>query len=154
MKISVSNSNKKFVIDEKVIKRAAAFALGAFGLRNKIDLDIVFLDDGAMRRLNRRYKGADRPTDVLCFELDHGKPGSLSRLGEIFISIDMAVRNSRRFGKMPSEELALYAVHGIAHLAGYDDRTAADSRVMTEKQEDILRQICKREDLLKVLTRR
>jgi probable rRNA maturation factor len=69
------------------------------------------------------------PTDVITFQ--HG---------EIFVSVEMARRNARRFGNSFERELRLYIVHGLLHLHGFDDRTAAGAREMEILQQEILQQ--------------
>ena len=75
-------------------------------------------------------------------------------MGEIFISIDKALANSKIFKTTLEEEFTLYVIHGILHLTGYDDESRTGRVKMEAKQGKILEEICKREDLSKVLTLR
>ncbi|HUF48051.1 MAG TPA: rRNA maturation RNase YbeY [Vicinamibacterales bacterium] len=89
---------------------------------------IALVSDAAMRRLNRQYRGVDRPTDVLAFD---GEPaassgrlrgGGTSRrhLGDIVIARGVAARQARTFGHGPAVEWRILALHGLLHLLGYD----------------------------------
>ena len=80
---------------------------------------LVFGGDTAIRRLNARYRGKDRPTDVLSFP----GPGADQGLGDVIISIPAAERNARRLGRPLGAELEVLALHGFLHLLGYDHET-------------------------------
>ncbi|MCX5668129.1 MAG: rRNA maturation RNase YbeY [Candidatus Omnitrophica bacterium] len=144
--IAVSNLNKKHRIDEKLIKIIVVNILKILKKSSNAKLEIVFLSDRAIKPLNKRYKGTDRATDVLSFDL-----GSC---GQILISSDMALRNSRVFNTLIEKELVLYVIHGILHLYGYDDRKPSDKLRMFRKQDSVLEKLCAKVKLSKVLTRR
>ena len=108
---------------------------------------LAFVDDGAMRELNRRYRHTDRTTDVLSFgdELPHGvrgeeaarrlRPGpdGVVHLGDVVISGAQAARQARRRrGGLPSE-VAFLAAHGTLHLLGFEDSSPAGYREMLAK---------------------
>ena len=80
-----------------------------------------------MRRMNREYLGHDHVTDVITF--DHG---------EIIVCPSVAARNAGIYGNTVGKELSLYVVHGILHLAGYDDHTPRDIQRMREKEQELL----------------
>lgn len=80
---------------------------------------IALVADGEMRRMNRRFRGKDRPTDVLSFP--SGAPRTGPRLlGDIAIGVGVARRQAKRAGHAYGEELRLLALHGLLHLLGYD----------------------------------
>jgi len=83
------------------------------------ELALVFAGDGVLKRLNGRYRGKDRPTDVLSFP----GPGGAEGLGDILISVPAAERNARRLGRTLAQELDVLALHGFLHLLGYDHET-------------------------------
>jgi probable rRNA maturation factor len=91
----------------------------ARGLRVSGELALVFAGDGVLRRLNRVYRGKDRPTDVLSFP----GPGGDQGLGDVLISVPAAERNARRLKRTPAQELDVLALHGFLHLLGYDHET-------------------------------
>jgi probable rRNA maturation factor len=86
-------------------------------------LGIVLVDDATIAKLNSQYHAMSGPTDVLSFDYGEGQ-------GELIISVECAIRQARRFRTTPERELALYVVHGILHLHGYDDQTPNDRRRM------------------------
>ncbi len=105
--------------------------------RPRDGVTLLLAADAAVRRLNRRYRGKDRTTDVLSFpaggDLEPGRP----HLGEIAISMPRAARQARRAGWRLEEEIALLVTHGYLHLLGYDHET--DDGTMRRLEENLLR---------------
>ncbi len=90
-----------------------------------------------MSRLHHQYLRQKSPTDVLTFELEHdGRGRAIS--GEIVICTSVARRQARRLGHSVRRELLLYALHGLLHLSGWDDRTEAAFAAMHAKEDEIL----------------
>ena len=92
----------------------AARSLGVSG-----EVALVLTCDTAVRELNARYRGQDKPTDVLSFP----GPGGPAGLGDIVVSVDTAERNARRLGRTLQRELDVLALHGFLHVLGYDHET-------------------------------
>ena len=100
-------------------------------------LTICMVSDHAMQRLNRGFRGKDRPTDVLSFpakrqrrplpiagnKRQRGGTLPVGFLGDVAISPEMARRNARHHGRSLSKELRILILHGILHLMGYDHET-------------------------------
>jgi probable rRNA maturation factor len=116
------------------LRRAVRAALAGASL-SRAHISLALVDDRTIARLNRRFLGHRGPTDVLSFLLDEG-PGRLE--GEVVVSGETARRQAARYGQTPEDELLLYVVHGVLHLAGYDDHSAPGRRRMTARQEEIL----------------
>jgi probable rRNA maturation factor len=140
MKISVVNSQKLLKLDLKEIKHIAAGALVAVG-EKKAELSVYFVDDAEIKNLNYRYRGVDRPTDVLAFSMKDGEKfeGTEDILGDVVISTQTAIRQAVRYKKNIKEEIALYLVHGVLHLVGYSDNSAKARRKMQQLERKILR---------------
>ena len=96
--------------------RALLAAVGHAGA----GLSVTFLDDAAMRALNRATFGKDRTTNVISFPLG-GVPGDAAPLlGEVFVSADTALAEARR-ARMPADKrLAQVVIHGLMHILGYE----------------------------------
>lgn len=99
-----------------------------------------------MHELNRRYRGYDKPTDVLSFaQRDQSAdapiipvlPGMPTVLGDIVISVDTALRQSEAHGVTLDQELALLTVHGLLHLLGYEDETEEGAERMREREREL-----------------
>lgn len=152
MKTAIANYNRRYRPNRAFIKKIIVKILKLIKRPLKMELEVVFLDDKRMRELNRRYKNKDRATDVLSFRIEREEFGSEGLLGEIFISLDTALRNSKIFKIRFEDEIALYIIHGLLHIFGYDDRTRKEKSRMSKRQNHILRGLCEKEDLSKVLT--
>ena len=98
---------------ESVLRRAAR------ALRVRGEVALLLGGDARLRALNRRYRGKDKPTDVLSFEGQGGGEG----IGDIVISVETAERNARRLRRSLAEELDILALHGFLHTLGYDHET-------------------------------
>lgn len=100
--------------------------------------DLALVTDRAMRALNRRTRGRNRPTDVLAFPLsDRGAgrsrprdPDGVVRLGDVVVSLDTARRQARAVRRPLAHELAELFAHGLLHVCGYDHQRPTDSRRM------------------------
>ena len=81
------------------------------------EVSIAFVDDEAMKDLNRRYRHKNRTTDVLTF------PGDEPLLGDIVISVDQARRQAGEEKHSLPTEVRYLVLHGILHALGYDHET-------------------------------
>ena len=99
------------------LRRVLADAARALRVRGEVAL--VLTGDRAVRTLNARYRGKDKPTDVLSFPGPGGEVG----LGDIVISVDTAARNAKEYGRTLPQELDILALHGFLHVLGYDHET-------------------------------
>jgi probable rRNA maturation factor len=101
------------------------------------ELSIALVGDRRMSDLHLRFMSMAGPTDVLTFPLEIDATGN-TLSGEVVICIPEARRRAREHGTRLSHEILLYAVHGMLHLSGYDDRTAREFKVMHRKEDDLL----------------
>lgn len=100
------------------------------------DLSLALVGDKTMSDLHQRFLGIAGPTDVLTFELD--RVGRRITSGEVVICVPHAARVARRLRVPLRLELLLYALHGVLHLSGYDDKTAPGFRRMHRREDQIL----------------
>jgi probable rRNA maturation factor len=116
--------------------RAARRALRALG-RPAGDVEVLVVDDATIRRLNRRFRGVARRTDVLAFPLE--LPGGVSPLvGQVVVSADTARRQARQLGVPLALELDLLVTHGVLHLVGWDDRDPVEAGLMHARARQLL----------------
>lgn len=116
---------------EEVVRKA----LGREGIDRAV-VSVVLVDDRRIAALHRTWLGVPGPTDVITFDLSAGEGGCLE--GDIAVSTETALRVARELGWQPRQEVAYYAIHGLLHLAGYDDLTAADRRSMRARERVLL----------------
>jgi rRNA maturation RNase YbeY len=139
----------------RALKRDALALMTAAGLPD-CELSLTLTSDASMRALNRDYRKKDRATDVLSFsqieERDGAPPdprharSALSKvrnlegmpLGDVVISIDTALAQSREYGVAPAERLRTLLIHGFLHLLGYDhERSPAEARKMFAREREL-----------------
>jgi probable rRNA maturation factor len=126
MQISITNLQRLIPIPVSKINAAAASASKKLKLKHK-EIVIVFTGSQRMRSINKKFLGHDYVTDVITF--DHG---------EIVICPSVAQSNAKRFKTSVDKELILYVIHGLLHLAGYDDHSPKDIAAMRAMEEKLL----------------
>ena len=133
--ISLFNRQRKKSLDVRACQKFAEAALARVLMcKRRIVLPdrlyVFFVSDARIRRIHRDFLAADEATDVITFQ--HG---------EIFISVETAERHAERFSTSLSEEIHLYIVHALLHLAGFEDKTKRGYKWMKAAQEEIAREI-------------
>jgi rRNA maturation RNase YbeY len=110
----IVNRQRKHAIKGAEVRKFLSALVPALGL-DEPSFSVVFITDEDIRRYNRRYRGLDKPTDVLSF------PGGNGYLGDILISSETAYNQVRKSGKLTFEaNIRRLLVHGLLHLMGYD----------------------------------
>jgi probable rRNA maturation factor len=113
------------------LERFLARARRAAGLRDSVN--VLITSNAEMKSLNRRFRGQDKPTDVLSFpaalDVDEGFAG------DIAISAEIAAQNARILGHNPGTEVKILALHGILHLRGYDHER--DQGQMARREQEL-----------------
>jgi probable rRNA maturation factor len=95
-------------------------------------VNVLITSSAEMKSLNRRFRGKDKPTDVLSFPAEPDAQKQFA--GEIAISADMASQNARVLGHSPAAEVKILVLHGILHLRGYDHECDNGQMARREKQ--------------------
>lgn len=131
------------------MRKAIREALRPFGVPRDAVVGLAFIDDDAMRALNRRHRRRDRTTDVLSFGQDLPRSAKGERavaalvrdadgtlgLGDIVISAAQARRQAKRRKATLEREIAFLAAHGALHLIGFEDETHGGYRDMVRRGE-------------------
>jgi probable rRNA maturation factor len=131
--VVVLNRQRRRRIDATRLRRVLRDA--GRTLRASGEVSVVLAGDGLLRRLNREYRGKDRPTDVLSFPGAGGEEG----LGDVVISVPAAERNARAQGHGLRRELDILALHGLLHVLGYDHET--DDGTMDRLEQRLRRKL-------------
>jgi len=140
MEINLKNHQKKVRLNSPQILKITKIILKVQGIRQAL-LSIVFVSHQKIRALNKKFLNRDYGTDVLAFDLsEHGpsKRKSTSVTGDIIISTDAAIQNTKAFDVPLTQEITLYVIHGILHLCGYDDHKPRDIKKMRKREQEIL----------------
>ena len=136
MPAAIENRQRRVPVQTARVARAAGRALAAVGRPAGL-VEIAIVDDAEIRRLNARYRGIGRRTDVLAFPLETPETAA-PLVGQIVISADAARRQARRLRVPLGLELDLLVTHGTLHLVGYDDRDPVEADLMHRRERDIL----------------
>jgi len=131
------------IIFQKRVPNLTALALDRFVARARKaarlpgTVNILLTSSSEMKSLNRRFRGEDKPTDVLAFpaEPDPGISPRNQPAGEIAISAEIASHNARKLGHSPAEEIKILVLHGLLHLRGYDHE--CDNGEMAEREQQL-----------------
>jgi probable rRNA maturation factor len=118
---------------------AAAVAESGETLREGAEVSLCLADDGALRALNSRWRGVDKPTNVLSFP--SGPPGPLGdapTLGDIALAYETLAREAEDLGVPLADHYRHLIAHGFLHLIGYDHETDAEAERMEALETRIL----------------
>lgn len=105
------------------------------------ELSLTFLDDVAIRDVNRAWLGRDRPTDVIAFSLGDGEHDA--PMGDVYVGLERAMEQAAERGIEPAEELTRLVVHGTLHVLGHD-HPEGETRTRSEmwrRQERLVREL-------------
>ncbi len=122
-------------LTELALTRFVARARRAAGLQGAVN--VLVTSSAEMKSLNRRFRGKDKPTDVLSFPTGSGAQKEFA--GEIAISAEIATKNAHAFGHSPAQEVKILVLHGILHLRGYDHES--DHGQMAKREEQLRAQL-------------
>jgi probable rRNA maturation factor len=138
LKLDLARATRAWAPARPRMNRWAAAALGRRGEGREIAVRVVA--SGESRELNRRWRGKDKPTNVLSFPapeqsrrgmpLDYYLP-----LGDLVICAEVVRREAARDGKTIAAHWAHMVIHGALHLAGYDHETSRLERLRMERRE-------------------
>ena len=134
MRVFVNIEDKrwqKYKIDFEKIANATVTAV----YKNS-EVSITLVNDAEIKKINKEYRGINKPTNVLSFEL-----GDDVLLGDIFISLDTVRREAKRENISLEEHTAHMVVHGVLHLLGYDHLNDKDAEKMEKKETAILKKM-------------
>ena len=144
MKILIKNQQKIKNVNQKKIERIIKKVLQNLKVDEETEISVLFTDDKFIRTLNNKYRGIDKPTDVLSFSLQEGaikspEVESDKLLGDIIISVETAQKQADNLNHSMEKELTVLLIHGLLHLTGYDHEEDKDYKIMREKESEILK---------------
>lgn len=140
---------QKIPIDKKQLKKDAQRILEYLDYKD-FDLGIMLADSAIIHEYNKKYRGKDKPTDVLSFPFyDMLKAGEhviatsneQKNLGDIIICPEYVQEDLARWQQSFDTRMRALLVHGICHLLGYDHIKDTDYKIMKQKEEELLQQL-------------
>jgi probable rRNA maturation factor len=120
--VEINNKNKSRV-NIKLVETAVKKFLRAYKLKNK-EVSIAFISGPEIKKINKKYRRINKPTDVLSFE------GEDNFLGEILLNYGQIKKQAEESGRTGKEELIFILIHGLLHLIGYNDKTEKGRKEM------------------------
>jgi rRNA maturation RNase YbeY len=146
--VTLLNRQRVRKLDVQLSRKVTLALLGELQI-SQAELGITFVNDAEMTHVNETFLQHEGSTDVITF--DH-TPDQDSRLnsakakldsinGELFICVDEAIRQAKRFRTTWQTELTRYIVHGVLHLIGHDDHRAADRLKMKREENRLVRKL-------------
>jgi len=151
LKVVISNSQRLIKIPSGIrmlIRRACSAVLVMEEFEGSAEVNVTFVDDEEIRRLNNEFRKIDTATDVLSFPLgengvyDINPESDAKMLGDIVISVPHAISQADEYGHSIQREMAFLTVHSMLHLLGYDHVNGGMEAVkMREKEERVLIQL-------------
>jgi probable rRNA maturation factor len=143
MNIQIKDRQRKRRLKKSALATRLEILLRSIGLPDA-ELSIVFVGNEAMRTLNKQYRNKDTTTDVLSFSLREGAFQKIQphMLGDIVVSVPVAVRQAVMIGHSLDAEIDRLVVHGLVHLLGYDhERGSREAALMETKELQFLKRM-------------
>lgn len=142
--VEVSNRQRRLKPGAAWVRRLVREACASIGIE-EAEISVVLVGDAAMAELNEEWLQHEGPTDVITFGLSESTdeveawPGGLS--GDIVVSTETACRLAAELGWSAENELAYYIVHGLLHLAGFDDTTSPERAKMRRAERRVMQAV-------------
>ena len=149
MEIIISKEPETIDIDKTIIediKRAVETISELYDVKGS-EVSLTITDDDTIHKLNREYRGIDRPTDVLSFAFHESDEPEIitddideavDTLGDIIISVERAKIQAEDYGHSLRREIVFLTVHGMLHLLGYDHIEEEDRLEMEQEQNFVM----------------
>ncbi len=136
MKIHIYNQQKNLSIQKPSVRKLVLALLAHLNATCE-EISIYFVSEKKISRLHEQFFNDPTPTDCISFPID------AQFLGEIFVCPATAIAYAEKQDLDPYEETALYIVHGILHLLGFDDLEEKARRTMRKKEKSCMRHLSK-----------
>src|SRR5579864_8272553 len=137
-KISIQSPQEIVPLDRGRLREIARAVLEGESVKDH-EISLVFVDNPTIHRLNKQYLDHDEPTDVLSFPYSAANAKKLE--GELIVGVEIAQEQAKDRGHDVQAELALYVIHGLLHLCGYNDKSAPDEKAMRARERHYLLQL-------------
>ena len=147
MKVVIVNRQQTRKINLRLLKKITGGLLAGLEIENA-ELGVNLVAETEMILLNETFLRHRGPTDVITFDYSSAERGvrsAESRLhGEIFVCVDEAIRQAKKFGATWQLEIVRYIIHGVLHLLGHDDSRPAARRKMKREENRWLSRLSRR----------
>src|SRR3954469_20532031 len=135
-RVAIACPQEAVPVDRAAVRQLVRAVLDGEGIADA-EISLAFVDNPTIHTLNKRYLDHDEPTDVLSFPLS--EPHAKKLAGELVIGVEVAQAQAAERGHTVDVELALYVIHGLLHLCGFDDKNEKNEGAMRERERHYLR---------------
>jgi len=138
--IEVFNEYDKEIDELDVLKDFILYCTKKLDLEN-VMFNVIMVNNESIHKINKEYRGIDRPTDVITFALEDNKQINIPDcrvLGDVYISYDKVLEQAKEYNHSKKREICFLGVHGLLHLLGYDHMNKEDEEKMFELQKELL----------------
>lgn len=137
IKMEINNQQEKIDIDKNLYKDFENIITKATEIEGYDggEISVALVDNAKIKELNKKFRKKDEVTDVLSFPMDE------EILGDIIISAEKALEQSKDYGHSFKREICYLVTHGILHLLGYDHKAEGEKKEMRKKEERILKEL-------------
>lgn len=134
-RVSIATPQELVAIDRGTMRELVRTVLAGENVTD-YEISLAFVDNPTIHTLNKRYLDHDEPTDVLSFP--GSAPDAKKLEGELVLGVEVARDQAAERGHPIESELALYVIHGLLHLCGYDDHEADERAAMQDRERHYL----------------
>lgn len=151
MELDLYDETNRITIEQKeLVNSLLEFAGNHLELPDDTEMSVTFVEDDAIQKINKTYRGKDQSTDVISFAIEDEVEDELTinfddleepmprNIGDIIISVDKTASQANEYGHSFDRELGFLALHGFLHLNGYDHMDPEDEKEMFGLQKEIL----------------
>ena len=141
MRIEINDEVGQDILSAEEIERLVACVLEGEGCPEPCEVSVSFVDADEIHRLNLEYRGIDKPTDVLSFNIDDPddvEDGEPFMVGDLIICPSVVAKQAPEFGNDPADEMRLLLSHGCLHLMGYDHEDTREAEEMEALERSYL----------------
>jgi len=125
-----------------IVKKAISEVLKEMDFKKKYYLSVLLTDDNEIKKINKKYRKINKSTNVLSFPQNDErfitKKNSKIILGDIVISLEKIIKESKLQNKNLSDHLSHMVVHSLLHLLGFNHEKVKDFKIMKKKEINIL----------------
>ncbi|WP_297281914.1 rRNA maturation RNase YbeY [uncultured Anaerococcus sp.] len=143
MNLIITNQTEQNIDMDDKLEDVIKTVLQTEGLSLAYEVSISFVDKDEIHRLNKEYRGVDRPTDVLSFPMDEDFfiEGVDTMLGDIVICMDIAKEQADDFGHSLDREIMYLTAHSCLHLLGYDHMEQEEKLAMRSREKEVMKSL-------------
>jgi probable rRNA maturation factor len=171
--LSVRNRQRRYCLNTRLLRQLTLYLLEQVLNISEFELGVHLVASPEMAKVNELFLAHKGPTDVITFDYTERPPasetkGSIQKRsvvrqptpragflhGELYICVNEAIAQSRRFRTTWQSELVRYIIHGLLHLSGHDDLQPGDRRRMKREENRLVSEVTRRFGVRQIGTRR